>query len=163
MIDLPPERHLTQDELRIAATELSARRWLWRAHVRHEPEQRTYAPLIEREHVSAWLICWLPGHDTGFHDHDRSAAAITVVEGLLREERLVLDGPPVHSTHLPGGTFDVAAHDIHRVTHGGGGPAISIHVYSPALERSGAYTTGPDGVLRRHPLLAGEELRPLAA
>jgi len=162
MIDLPSDRDLTEDELRSAAAELGSKPWLWRDHVRHEPGQRTYTPLIQNEHVSAWLICWMPGHDTGFHDHDRSAASITVIEGLLRDERLVLDGPPTHSTYLPGATFDVAPHDIHRVTHGGGGPAVSIHVYSPALDRSGAYTTGPDGVLHRHPLSEGEELRPLA-
>jgi predicted metal-dependent enzyme (double-stranded beta helix superfamily) len=163
MIDRPRERDLSGPELRRLVAELGARPWLWREHVRHEADQRTYTALIDDEHVSAWLVCWMPGHDTGFHDHDRSGAAITVVEGLVREERLVLDGPPRHATYLPGATFEVAPHDIHRVTHGGGGPAVSIHAYSPALDRSGAYTVGSDGALHRHPLAAGEELRPLAA
>lgn len=162
MIDRPAGRDLSQRELSRLAAELGARPWLWRKLVNHDPEQRTYASLIDDEFVSAWLVCWMPGHDTGFHDHDRSAAAITVVRGVLREERLVLDGPPAHASYLAGSTVEVAPHDIHRVVHGGGGPAISIHAYSPALERSGAYVVGPSGALHRHSLGAGEELRPLA-
>ena len=38
--------------------------------------------------VNAWLICWSEDHDTGFHDHDASAAAITVMAGHVREDRL---------------------------------------------------------------------------
>jgi hypothetical protein len=34
----------------------------------------------------------MPDHDTGFHDHDDSAAAITVVDGAITEERLALGG-----------------------------------------------------------------------
>jgi hypothetical protein len=46
------------------------------------------------EHMTGWLICWMDEHDTGFHDHDRSAGAVAVVGGQVREERLALDGRP---------------------------------------------------------------------
>ena len=42
------------------------------------------------DHVNAWVICWPRGSDTGFHDHDNSAAAIVVLEGCVIEERLAL-------------------------------------------------------------------------
>jgi predicted metal-dependent enzyme (double-stranded beta helix superfamily) len=161
VIDRPRDRDLSGDELGRLVAELAARPWLWRDRVRHDPEQRTYSTLIDDGHVQAWLIGWMPGHDTGFHDHDRSAAAVTVVDGLVREERLCLDGPAAHETYLPGATFRVNPYDIHRVTHGGGGPAVTIHAYSPVLERTGAYLVGADGALQRHPLAEGEELRPL--
>ena len=45
------------------------------------PDERTYALLHRDEHVELYLVCWMPGHDTGFHDHDDSAAAIVVLDG----------------------------------------------------------------------------------
>ncbi|MGA9860189.1 MAG: hypothetical protein WBQ18_20145, partial [Solirubrobacteraceae bacterium] len=40
----------------------------------------------------AWVICWSEDQDTGFHDHDESAAGIAVVSGRVREDRLTLGG-----------------------------------------------------------------------
>ena len=31
--------------------------------------------------MTVWLICWMDGHDTGFHDHDGAAGAVAVVAG----------------------------------------------------------------------------------
>jgi hypothetical protein len=42
----------------------------------------------------------------------------------------------------------------------GGGPAISIHAYSPPLWRMGAYAIESDGALRRTSISYAEELRP---
>ena len=47
----------------------------------HDPDRRRYALLVRDEHVAVWLICWMEDHDTGFHDHDLSAGAVSVVEG----------------------------------------------------------------------------------
>jgi hypothetical protein len=60
-----------------------------------------------------------------------------------------------------GDAVDFAASDIHRVTHGGGGPAITINAYSPPLWRMGAYETTASGALQRHSISYAEELRPL--
>jgi hypothetical protein len=49
------------------------------------------------------------------------------------------------------------------VRHGGAGPAVSIHAYSPPLWRMGAYEVQHDGDLRRHSISYAEELRPLEA
>jgi hypothetical protein len=49
------------------------------------------------------------------------------------------------------------------VRHAGGGPAVTLHVYSPPLARMGAYVVGEDGVLERHTVEPEEELRPLSA
>ena len=85
------------------------------------------------------------------------------MEGLIREERLRLGREPLSRTFGPGATFSFTASDIHRVAHAGGGPAVTIHAYSPPLWRMGAYEIEPDGGLRRHSLSYAEELRPLAA
>jgi predicted metal-dependent enzyme (double-stranded beta helix superfamily) len=137
-------------------------RSLWEPHVRHDREQRIFQRIAEEHDFEAWLICWMPGHDTGFHDHDLSSGAVTVVRGRVREERLLL-GAPVRSVEFgPGETFDFAPWDIHRVTHAGNEPAVTLHVYSPRLRRMGAYATGDDGSLQRHPVADGDELKPLA-
>ena len=64
----------------------SSRAWpptpeLWREHVRDSSAGRVYEQIWDDELVNAWLICWSEDQDTGFHDHDRSDAAIRVIEG----------------------------------------------------------------------------------
>jgi hypothetical protein len=113
------------------------------------------------DEVGVWLICWMDDHDTGFHDHDISSGAVAVVQGEVREERLVLGGAPRARLYRPGDAFDFAASDIHRMSHAGGGPAVSIHAYSPPLVRMGAYAVDPEGLVSRVSISYAEELRPL--
>ncbi len=100
-------------------------------------------------------------HDTGFHDHDLSAGALSVVRGSVCEERLVLGGAPSSRTLSAGESLTFAASDIHRVAHAGSEPAVTLHAYSPPLWRMGAYEVSPEGTLRRHSMSYAEELRPL--
>ncbi len=127
----------------------------------HDPGQRRYEELVSDEHLTVWLICWMDDHDTGFHDHDLSAGAVAVVGGSVREERLRLRGVPRDRVFAAGEMFDFSPADIHRVSHAGSDPAVTLHVYSPALARMGAYFVDEHGVLARHPTAASEELRPL--
>jgi hypothetical protein len=46
------------------------------------------------------------------------------------------------------------------MSHAGGGPAVSLHAYSPPLWRMGAYAIGSSGVLTRTSVSYAEELRP---
>ena len=66
----------------------------WRHLVRHDPRERVYEELLRDDHLAVWLICWMEDHDTGFHDHDLSAGAVAVVDGAVREDRLLVGGPP---------------------------------------------------------------------
>ena len=154
-------RDLTRAELRALVADLAARPDTWRHLVNHDPAARTYEQLRRDEHVAIWLICWMDDHDTGFHDHDVSCGALAVAQGEVVEERLALGGPPVQRRMRAGQAVDFAASDIHRVVHGGGGPAITINAYSPPLWRMGAYETTPTGELQRHSISYAEELRPL--
>jgi predicted metal-dependent enzyme (double-stranded beta helix superfamily) len=156
---MTPDRPLDTVELRALATDLAADVANWSAFVRHDPAQRTFHPLLETEHTIAWLICWMPGHDTGFHDHDGCSGAVTVVEGAVRDERIRWAHVPAARTIAAGGVFDFGAADIHRVLHAGTGPAITIHAYSPVPRVMGAYVPGPEGILQRHVVPEGEELR----
>jgi predicted metal-dependent enzyme (double-stranded beta helix superfamily) len=152
---------LTRNELRALVADLAARPEEWRHLVHHDPAARTYEQLLRDERVAVWLICWLDDHDTGFHDHDVSSGALAVAQGAVVEERLALGGPPVQRRVRAGEAIDFAASEIHRVAHGGEGPAITINAYSPPLWRMGAYETAPSGELLRHSISYAEELRPL--
>ncbi len=132
---------------------------LWRSHVRHSNDIRVYAQIWDDEDVNAWLICWSEDQDTGFHDHDDSAAAIAVIEGHVREDRLRLAAPPEARVIEPGTTFVVPPTAIHRVLHAGHRPAVTIHAYSPPLLRTGAYQVGPSGALERVAQSFEQELR----
>ena len=156
-------RDLDGGELIELVERLAATPERWRHLVQHRPDARTYEQLHRDDHVAVWLICWMNDHDTGFHDHDLSAGALSVVRGAVCEERLVLGGSPVSRTLSTGESLDFSASDIHRVSHAGTRPAVTLHAYSPPLWRMGAYEVSDDGRLRRHSMSYAEELRPLAA
>ncbi|MEA2481547.1 MAG: hypothetical protein QOJ07_3469 [Thermoleophilaceae bacterium] len=153
---------LERAELRDLVADYAAATASWRPLIRHDAQQRVFEPLPSIPEVEAWLICWMPGQDTGFHDHDLSSGAVTVVQGVLREERLAWGGGVSANDYHAGDVFDFSPQDIHRVVHPGGEPTVSIHVYSPRLRRMGAYSVGDGGAMQRHPLAYGEELRPLS-
>jgi quercetin dioxygenase-like cupin family protein len=136
-------------ELERFATELAASPERWQHLIRHADDARVYAQIWDDEEVNAWVICWSEDQDTGFHDHDDSAAAITVISGRVREDRLTVGGPPRSRELGEGSTFTVPPVAIHRVLHAGDSPAITIHAYSPPLRRTGAYRVGDDGELER--------------
>jgi mannose-6-phosphate isomerase-like protein (cupin superfamily) len=149
---------LSREELERFAAAMAAAPERWQHLVRHD-DQRVYEQLWDDEDVNVWLICWSEDADTGYHDHDDSAAAITVISGSVREDRLTLAGPPRSREFGGGQTFTVEPSAIHRVLHAGTGPAVTIHAYSPPLRRMGAYTIEADGQLRRETQTSDDELR----
>ena len=102
---------LSIDELERFATALAESPERWHHLVRHTDDARVYEQIWDDEDVNAWLICWSKDQDTGFHDHDESAAGIAVVSGNVREDRLTLTGPPVSREIGPGTTFTLKATD----------------------------------------------------
>lgn len=157
----PHRRNLSGAELESFVNELAGRPELWIDLIKHDRTQRVYEELFSDDHVTAWLICWMEDHDTGFHDHDISSGAVAVVSGRVREERLALDGPRSNRLFKAGGSFHFSASDIHRVRHAGDAPAVTLHAYSPPLLSMGAYVVREDGRLERKAVPSSEELRPL--
>jgi quercetin dioxygenase-like cupin family protein len=150
---------LSSTELERFAAGLAGTPERWRHLVRHAGDVRVYEQIWDDDDVNAWVICWSEDQDTGFHDHDESAAAITVVSGSVREDRLTLGGEPIRREIGPGTTFTLAPVAIHRVLHSGDEPAVTIHAYSPPLRRTGAYRVAQDGALERESLDFEVELR----
>jgi hypothetical protein len=154
-------RDLDRRELRELVTSIAADPETWRPLVCHGVPERHFEQLWRDDHVDVWVITWMNGNDTGFHDHDVSRGAVAVVEGEIIEERLVVGGPPRRLPHVAGETFDFDASHVHRMRQDSDAPAVSIHAYSPPLWRMGTYATGPDGTLRRESISYAEELRPV--
>jgi quercetin dioxygenase-like cupin family protein len=150
---------MSREELERFVGELADSPERWRHLVRHGGEARVYEQIWDSEEVNAWVICWSEDQDTGFHDHDSSAAAIRLIEGQVREERLRLGAAAEARVSGPGTTVFVPPTAIHRVLHAGRGPAVTIHAYSPPLTRTGAYRVGAGGELERAVLTFGEEMR----
>jgi hypothetical protein len=159
---VPAGRDLPRAELRRLAETIGVATEVWEPFVRHDPDRRHYVQLYRDPHVDVWLICWTSEQDTGFHDHDVSSGAVYVCSGDLAEDRFELsDGVLRRGTvGRPRRTgFDFDASHVHCVRHAGGEePAVSIHVYSPALWRMGYYEVGDSGLLQRVSVSYAEEI-----
>lgn len=155
-------RTMTAEELRDLVASLRARPHLWRGRIEPDPDQRQYVRVLASEHVEVWLIAWTNGQDTGFHDHDDSAAAIAVLEGTVVDERLALGTTPPAQRHGSGAVLTVEPASIHRMRHVGEQPALTLHAYSPPLARMGSYEIGAGGALLRHARRGDERLEPAA-
>lgn len=155
-------RDLSRTELRALASGLGADESLWRAHAVHDPERRNYVQLHRDPHLDVWLICWTNQQDTGFHDHDVSSGAVFVAEGDLAEDRFELTDGVLRRVTVErprGAVFDFDASHVHCVRHPpAAAPAVSIHVYSPALWRMGYYEVGETGLLKRVSVSYAEEV-----
>ena len=152
---------LTPDQLRGHLVGFSARAERWRGLVHHDSSARTYAVLHRGATSEIYVVSWMPGHDTGFHDHDSSAAAIAVLEGAVYEERLSLGGT-VGQVFERGSVVTIPRSAIHRVRHAGDTPSVTMHAYSPPLERVGTYEVESSGTLLRHAQPADTPLRAVA-
>ena len=116
--------------------------------------QRIYELLWRNEHSEAWLLSWNEPRDTGYHDHDGSCGAVAVLEGRITEEPLVVGGAPRVNEYRAGDVLSFTGSHIHRMHHDPN--AVTIHLYSPPINRIGSYDI-VDGELRRTPGSPDEE------
>jgi predicted metal-dependent enzyme (double-stranded beta helix superfamily) len=158
-----PARYLDKRELAELVERLADQPDLWSDQVSHTGGLRHFASIHRDEYVDIWLICWSPGNDTGWHDHDISSGAVCVVQGALIESNPRIGG--LHAQRVVRGraSFCFGGDHIHRLTDDETEQTISLHAYSPPLWRVGQYTIDDSGVMRRVSVSYAEELRPLDA
>src|ERR1700692_2099082 len=107
----------------------------WMNKVQLRAEGRWYERQYHGPDYDIWVISWLPGQSTGFHDHGASSGAFVVAAGCLEEHR---PGERTRVIH-PGKPRSFGpdyAHDVRNVSLA---PAISIHAYSPPLSDMNEY------------------------
>lgn len=123
----------------------------WLTRVRLNPAGRWYEQLRLDEVHEVWLISWLPGQETGFHDHGGAAGAFTVVLGALTESRMTGGSAAGHVLAKPmraGVTRSFGPRYIHNVRNSAASSvAVSVHAYSPPLSSMTRYELTPAGLV----------------
>jgi len=136
--------HASRSEVQLAeiVERVAAQPEAWLHRVRLRADRRWYERLYVDTDHDVWLISWLPGQGTGFHDHGASSGAFAVASGVLEEERA--DGTAlIHAGDVR--TFGPSfAHDVRNPASG---PAISIHAYSPPLTTMTHYEREGDALV----------------
>jgi Cysteine dioxygenase type I len=138
------------DHLAIA-THYAATEEQWPVAPRFNPVDRWYHRLAVADDHEVWVLTWLPGQGTDLHDHGGSAGAFHVVSGTLTEDT-VASGPSDDAVRLSARELSegtgrrFGTRHIHRITNRSGRPAISVHVYGPALATMTRYQLGPAGL-----------------
>ena len=91
----PHDGLLSTDELEQLAVDIFDRGEIWEPLVRTDAEQRRYELIYEDEQLDAWVLSWMPGQGTGFHDHYISGVGLCCARGGVREDLLVYGGPDI--------------------------------------------------------------------
>lgn len=133
--------------------EIAADRDRWAPLVQYDALTRWYARLETGPGYEVWLLSWVPGQSSGFHDHGRSSGVMTVVQGELAERSLTEAGE-VSRTLRPGGQRVFSSGHLHEVVNAALEPAVSIHLYSPGLvemNQYGAAAAVPEAAGERQP------------
>ncbi|WP_228718031.1 cysteine dioxygenase [Kitasatospora acidiphila] len=139
--------HLSPAALRGLVTELADRPAEWIHLVRLATEERWYQRLRLTEDHEVWLISWLPGQSTGFHDHGGARGAFAVALGELEELSLGAPDGALHTRRLPAGAVRAFGPDyLHDVRNTANGPAVTLHAYSPPLTGMTRYELRADGL-----------------
>jgi Cysteine dioxygenase type I len=102
-----------------------------------EVVERSWQLVTRTPDFDAWLIVWPAGGRVELHDHGMSRGALSVLSGTLvetvphRDEWGRLD--LLRCDLQTGVTLRFDQGHVHDVLNEGPEPAISLHVYSPAL------------------------------
>ena len=136
---------LSQAHLRRIVTDLAGNDQQWRDLVLYTEHPRWYHRLAAAGDYEVWLLSWLPGQGTGFHDHGGSSGAFTVAQGALQEWTVTGDRPsPVADTMAQGAVRSFGPWYVHHVINASAQPAVSVHAYSPPLESMRRFEFSPD-------------------
>jgi predicted metal-dependent enzyme (double-stranded beta helix superfamily) len=140
---------LSQHDLAAQVRRIAGRPAEWVSRVRLDPEGRWYEQIHVDDRYELWLISWLPGHSTGFHDHGGANGAFSVVWGTLDECVVPRSGAAAKVRPVPHGVVRAfGPHYIHDVRNtAADSVAISVHAYSPPLSAMTRYDLTPSGLV----------------
>jgi rhodanese-related sulfurtransferase/mannose-6-phosphate isomerase-like protein (cupin superfamily) len=119
----------------------------WIDRVRLRAEGRWYERLYQGPDYDIWVISWLPGQSTGFHDHGESSGAFVVATGILEEHRPAEQALEIH----PGESRAFGPDYAHDVRNASLAPAVSIHAYSPPLSEMNEFELDGSQLVPRGP------------
>lgn len=82
-----PKKDRSRINLIKIATDLASQRALWEPLVSYDSAARYYVRLALEQEFEAWLLTWLPGQGTDWHDHGGSAGTFITLRGVLTEQQ----------------------------------------------------------------------------
>jgi predicted metal-dependent enzyme (double-stranded beta helix superfamily) len=127
--------------------EIAAAQESWRPIVHFSAERRWYRRLVLAEDHEIWLLSWLPGQHTGFHDHGEARGAFAVAQGELRETLARPGRNRVRNRCASAGSVTTfGASHLHDVSNATTTPAVSVHAYSPPLTAMRRYEMTASGL-----------------
>ena len=156
---VPHEGLLSPDELEQSPSTIGERPRSGSRSPTSDPDHRRYELVYEDERMDAWVLSWMPGQATGFHDHYISGVGIAVAAGGVREDLLVYGGEDVALHLRTGDTRQGGPGYIHRVRHEDGRargddprllPAARLGRPVPARRRRHRPPRGAPGPERAH-------------
>jgi predicted metal-dependent enzyme (double-stranded beta helix superfamily) len=131
------------------ARSIAARQSEWIDLVRYDASERWYQQLACDDEHEVWLLSWLPGQQTGFHDHGSSAGAFAVAVGALHERTAPGRRPEAAGATLARGALrSFGPRYVHDIMNASPEPAVSVHAYSPPLRGMRRYELTTSGLLR---------------
>jgi mannose-6-phosphate isomerase-like protein (cupin superfamily) len=147
----PTNRPTASPDHLATALHYAARPNDWPLAPRFNSARRWYHRLATEPDAEIWLLTWLPGQSTDLHDHGGSSGAFVVVSGALTEHTLTAASNRgsrlVGRLLVAGQSRSFGPHPIHQITNTGTHPAVSLHVYGPALIEMTRYRLDGDTLL----------------
>ena len=142
-------RLLGARQLATVVQRVADRQTEWLSRVRLNPVGRWYEQIHLDDSHEIWLISWLPGQETGFHDHGGASGAFTVALGTLLESRPVTSPSQVVSKPVGAGSVrSFGPRYIHNVRNASAASvAVSVHAYSPPLSAMTRYEMTQSGLV----------------
>jgi predicted metal-dependent enzyme (double-stranded beta helix superfamily) len=138
---------LSPAQLAEIVMETAAAEHSWRPIVRFTDEPRWFRRLALTSEYEVWLLSWLPGQHTGFHDHGDASGSFAVAEGELLESLAAPGSCAVrHRPAAAGAVRSFGARHLHEVGNVAAAPAISVHAYSPPLTAMRRYEMTASGL-----------------
>jgi predicted metal-dependent enzyme (double-stranded beta helix superfamily) len=161
MVTTKQQRLRTPRQLAAEVRRLTSSSADWVTRVRLDPEGRWYEQIRVNDSCELWLISWLPGQSTGFHDHGGANGAFGVVWGELAEHVVArgaagpagspepAGSPGPAGRRVPAGVVrSFGPHHVHDVRNSSAGAvAVSVHAYSPPLSAMTRYDLTPSGLV----------------
>jgi len=127
---------------------VAARPDTWSDVLCFDAGRRWYRRLELAGDYDVWLLTWLPGQSTGFHDHGRAVGAFAVARGRVSERTVAGPGHQVRRRTVPaGGVRSFGSRHVHDVINMSGEPAVSVHAYSPPLTAMRRYELTGSGLV----------------
>jgi hypothetical protein len=145
-----PDRRLTTDELELVALSVAKRPDLFEDLVVADEQSRWWLLLYRTPSFEVKLLTWQGDQSSDWHDHGGSSGVFTVTAGSLLERHRAADGVGIESASFGVGDYGSFGTDyVHDVVFESGGPAVSIHAYSPPLSGLTYYDQSSYGFVAR--------------